>query len=376
MTIRIVPYAAEHEEAVRAFNARLAEKSLDAELYSTRFPTSHIPTWLPRRPGCDLYQEPFVAVDDEGEVRGGYILKQQQFLIKGESVQLADYQLPISEGIIDRRFTDLALRLYAAAIRHQPYLFGFGGGGYHTPNLRFLLAAGWKTVLASFWFRVVRPNAFLRNITALRTSSLRRAGFDFLAHTGLGWAGIKAIYSAIGKHRCPADVSYEIVSDFGDWADDIWNDAKHDYCLIAFRDQQDLNLIYPPTDRRFTRLKVMRNGRIIGWSVLLNTQMSGHRHFGNMRVGTVVGSLARVADACDVIACSRDLLEQNGADLIVSNQCSSIWARALKDCGFLRGPSNLPFLASPKVAALLEPFFENAPLFHLNRGDGDGPIHL
>ena len=29
MTLRIVPYTAEHEEAVRAFNARLAEKNLD-----------------------------------------------------------------------------------------------------------------------------------------------------------------------------------------------------------------------------------------------------------------------------------------------------------------------------------------------------------
>jgi hypothetical protein len=376
MTIRIVPYAAEHEEAVRAFNARLAAKNLDSSLYSTRFPTSHVPTWLPRRPGCDLYQEPFVAVDDEGEVRGGYTLKQQPFLVKGETVQLADYQLPMSEGIIDRRFTDLALRLYADAIRRQPHLFGFGGGGYHTPNLKFLIAAGWKTVLSSFWFRVARPNAFLRNITALRTSSLRRVGFDLLARTGLGWAGMKMLFAAIGKFRCSTNVTYEVVSDFGDWADDIWNEAKDDYCLIAFRDRLNLNCIYPPTDRRFTRLKVMRNGRIIGWSVLLNTQMSGHKYFGDMRVGTLVGSLAKAENARDVVACSRDLLEQNGADLIVSNQGSRIWSQALKESGFLQGPSNLPFLASPKVAALLEPFFENAPLFHLNRGDGDGPIHL
>jgi hypothetical protein len=109
---------------------------------------------------------------------------------------------------------------------------------------------------------------------------------------------------------------------------------------------------------------------------LLNTQMSGHRQFGGMRVGTLVGCLAKPADARDVVASARDLLEENGADLIVSNQQSGAWGRALKDCGFLQGPSNFPFFASPKLAALLEPFAANAETFHLNREDGDGPINL
>ena len=111
MTLRIVPYAAEHEEAVRAFNARLAAKKLDLNIYSTAFPTSHIPVWLPKRAGCNLYQEQFVALDDESMVRGGYILKHQTFLVKGNPLRMADYQLPISEGIIDRRFVDVTNRL-------------------------------------------------------------------------------------------------------------------------------------------------------------------------------------------------------------------------------------------------------------------------
>ena len=189
MTLRIVPYTAEHEEAVRAFNARLAEKNLDPNLYSTAFPTSHIPAWLPKRPGCDLYQEHFVAVDDESVVRGGYILKHQSFLVKGNPLRLADYQLPISEGIIDRRFINVGVRLYVDALRRQPYLFGLGGGGYHVPVVKFLLAAGWKTVLVPFWFRVVHPNAFLRNIAALRTSPARRGLCDLLGVQRPGMAG-------------------------------------------------------------------------------------------------------------------------------------------------------------------------------------------
>jgi hypothetical protein len=376
MSIRVVPYAAEHEEAVQAFNARLAAHDLDTSLYSTLFPPSHVPTWLPKRPGCDVYQEQFVALDDQSAVRGGYILKHNIFLVKGTSLHLADYRLPISEGIADRRFIGVALSLYADAIRRQPYLFGLGGGSYHVPIVRFLLTAGWRSVLVPFWFRVVRPNVFLRNISVLRQTPLRRAAADLLRCSGVGWLGIKAINGIIGKYRCPAPVTYELVDDFSEWTDDVWLQSKDHYSLISLRDRQVLQALYPAGDARFKRLKVARDGEVIGWAVLLLTQMSGHKQFGNMRVGTLVDCLAKPNDARDIVACSRDLLIEGGADLLVSNQASQAWSQALKDCGFLEGPSNFPFLAAPKLAAQLEPFEKTAAGFHLNRGGGDGPINL
>ncbi len=376
MTLRIVPHAAEHEEAVRAFNARLAAKNLDALLYSTAFPTSHVSTWLPRRPGCDLYQEKFVAVDDESAVHGGYILKHQTFLVKGNPLCLADYQLPISEGIADRRFIGVALSLYFDATGRQPYLFGLGGGGYHVPVVRFLLAAGWQTVLVPFWFRIVRPNAFLRNMSMLRNSFLRRRAADLLRCSGLGWLGTKAVHGIIGKYRHPAGVACELVDEFADWADDVWEECKGHYSLIAVRDRRILQVLYPSEGKRFKRLKVTRNGKVVGWAVLLTTQMSKHKQFGDMRVGTLVDCLALPDDARDVVACCREFLVEQGADLLISNQASQAWGNALKQCGFLEGPSNFPFLAAPKLAALLEPFKQTAEGFHLNRGDGDGPINL
>jgi len=376
MTLRIVPYTAEHEEAVRAFNARLAEKDLDLDLYSTVFPTSHVPVWLPKRPGCDLYQEQFVAVDDESIVRGGYILKHHSFMVKGNLLQLTDYQLPISEGIVDRRFINVAVSLYADALRRQSYLLGLGGGGYHVPIVKFLLAAGWQTVPVPFWFRLVHPNVFLRNIAVLRNSPSRRRVCDLLKYSGLGWLGVKAIQGVIGKHRRPAGVTYEVVGEFSDWTDDVWEACKTRYSLIAVRSQQILDVLYPASKTHFKRLKVMRNGKVVGWSVLLNTKMTGHKQFGDMQVGSVVDCLAKPDDARDVVACSRDCLVDGGADLLISNQASQAWCQALKECGFLEGPSNFPFLAAPKLAALLEPFKETAKGFHLNRGGGDGPIHL
>ncbi len=54
MAIRIVPYTAELEQQTREFNTRLK-----AGGSSMKFPESHIPQWLPRRQGNDLYQEHF-----------------------------------------------------------------------------------------------------------------------------------------------------------------------------------------------------------------------------------------------------------------------------------------------------------------------------
>ena len=376
MTIRIVPYTAELEPAVRAFNARIAAACLDPNLYSTRFHEHHAPAWLPPRDDCDLFQEQFLALDDDSIVRGGYVLKHQKFLIHGEPVRLAHYRLPISEGIIDSRFTTVAVRMYYDALGKQSRLFGLGGGGYHTPVNRFLIAAGYQAVTVPFYFRVVSPVRFLRNAAVLRSSQLRAAALDCLAWTGLGWLGIQTLQCLRHKHRPAASVACERVEEFGAWADDVWNQCKQHYSLIAVRDRQIVNVLYPRCDPRFVRLKITRAGAAIGWAVLLETRMSGHKQFGNMHVGTLVDCLAAPDDARDVTACARDVLESDGVDLMVSNQASEAWCRALRECGFLQGPSNLPFFAAPPLAALLQPFEENAKRFHLNRGDGDGPINL
>jgi hypothetical protein len=43
----------------------------------------------------------------------------------------------------------------------------------------------------------------------------------------------------------------------------------------------------------------------------------------------------------------------------------------MKDCGFLRGPSNFIFAASRDLAAMMQPFEQAISLSHLDRGDGD-----
>jgi hypothetical protein len=76
------------------------------------------------------------------------------------------------------------------------------------------------------------------------------------------------------------------------------------------------------------------------------------------------------------VRAARRELERRRVDLIVTNQAHSAWQAALRDEGFLSGPTNFLFAASPQLAQLLAPFETAQNEFHINRGDGDGPIHL
>jgi len=114
-------------------------------------------------------------------------LHSEASIVSGEReiLPLAAYQLPISEGIIDRRFVDLAVRLYVDALHRHP-ICSVLGRRLSCPVVKFLLAAKWKTVLVPFWFRIVHPNTFLQNIAVLRSSPVRRASLIFWMQR-LGW---------------------------------------------------------------------------------------------------------------------------------------------------------------------------------------------
>jgi hypothetical protein len=73
-----------------------------------------------------------------------------------------------------------------------------------------------------------------------------------------------------------------------------------------------------------------------------------------------------------VIHAARTWLERRGVDLVISNQAHAAWRKALRDDGFFQGPSNFLCGVSKPLAELVRSIGET----HLNRGDGDGPVHL
>ena len=353
MSLRIVPYTADHVAAVREFNRRLAPQGLD----ELQFPETPRPDSLP---GMEL----FVAVE-EGAVRGGYILRRQQFRVMGEDVPVAHYRLPLSEGVIDRKYAMLGLRLVRDALARQPRLYALGMGGEQHPLPQMLKRLAWRMCAVPFYFKVVHPFRFLREIRALRTTSARRLILDVAAYSGAGWLGLRLM----GHARRAGTVRPETPATFAGWADGVWEASRDGYAMLASRDSKTLDALYPPEDERFLRI---RSGG--GWAVLLDTAMQGHKQFGSIRVGTIVDCLAHPEETAAVVRAATSVLEKRGVDLIVSNQLQKDWGEALARVGFRKGPSNFLFAASPALAALLGEAEDGD--IHINRGDGDGPIHL
>ena len=354
MPLAILPFTADAAPAVREFNARLLAGGAPND---QQFPELSDASLMP---GSEL----FVAVE-EGKVRGGYILRRQQFTAGGTEVVTAHYRLPLSEGIVDRKYTMLGLRMVRDALAREPHLYAMGMGGWDKPLPKMLKSMKWQMCAVPFHFLVVHPGRFLRNIRPLRTSAWRRMAMDAAAFTGAGWLGMKALGMARTPRREPCDLAER----FAGWADDVWERSLPDYALLARRDAETLDELYPASDPRFLRVRAAG-----GWAVLLDTQMRDHKQFGALRVGTIVDCLAPAESADAVVRAAAGLLAERGVDLIVSNQLHAAWSRALLDCGFRLGPSNYLLALSPKFAECAGG--AAAERFHANRGDGDGPIHL
>jgi hypothetical protein len=361
MSLRIVPYAGDAVAAVREFNRRLLAGGLPADM---QFPETPDPGWLP---GMEL----FLAME-EGEVRGGYILRRQSLSVAGSAVSVAHYRLPLSEGIVNRAYATLGLRMVRDALAREPMLYALGMGARDKPLPAMLQRLGWSMWDVPFFFKVVHPGRFLRHIRALRTSAVRRAALDLAAFSGAGWLGMKALglINPFGRRlpRCEC----ELAPGFAPWADEVWERAHLEYALMAQRDAATLEQLYPASDARFLRVRAAG-----GWAVLLETQMRDHRQFGNMRVGTIVDCLAPLESAGAVIRAATGVLEDRGVDLIVSNQMHAAWGQALKESGFGGGASNYLLALSPVLSNIAGKIAGGASQeFHFNRGDGDGPIHL
>lgn len=370
--MQITAYGAEHEPAVKQFNARLRASGSDIF-----FPESHVSEELPRRDGLDIYDEYWLAADD-GLVRGGYILKHQPFLIAGEVRPAAHFRLPVSEGYYDKQFASLGIQMFLDAMRKQPLLFTVGLGGQDEAVTKMLVKAGWSLAEVPFYFRVIRPAAFLRNIVYLRTSPFRRAALNLLAASGLGTPAIHGYqrFKTRAARRLVSDYSYAIENEFGGWSDEVWRQASGSYAMIGVRTREILNALYPASEPRWLRLRVTSGGQTVGWAVVLNVPMEGHNFFGNMRVGSLIDCLAVPGKEPQVAAAAFDYLSQHGADIAVCNLSHRAWAPALQAVGFLEGPSNYIFAASKKVASLLAPFDEKKHLVHMTRGDGAGAGNL
>jgi hypothetical protein len=368
MALAIAPYTVDLEPAVHAFNQRLERAGV-----GFRFPD-----WRACADPEDaaIAKRGFVAVQDGGSVRGGYLVKDQDFWLNGRRARLGYLHLPLSEGLIDRRYSTLGIQLIAHALKRQPLLFGLGIGGRDEVFARVVSALGWTLQPVPFLFKIMRPFRVARGLRAVRGTSLRRAVNDVAAWTGAASVGIRMLQARLGSPRGTPNLQAASVETFDGWADDLWIQHRQAHRLAAWRDRAALELMYPAGSRKYLKWMWRSPQGAAGWVVALDTQMSGHKHFGDLRVGAIVDAFGDPSHAASMVGLVSGALAARGVDLIVSNQTSRTWVAALRRAGFSSGPSNYLFAASPALVKELGPLPDSLSTLHLTRGDGDGPINL
>lgn len=379
--IQIRPYTEELSESVADFNRRVAPANI-----SFSVPITPSAVWLPKAPDRTLHREIFLALDDTG-VRGAYTLKLQEFLCGGEIRTVGSCQMPISEGIVDKRYALVGLQIMQDALRRQPLAYDLGIGSFDASIAKVHKAMGWSFRALPFYFRIQHGGAFAREIRYLRTSPLRRLLLNLAAWSGIASLGAMLAHwgarqlstlrnGVLARFSRNCDVFAESFSTFGCWADDIWRQCGDHYSTIAVRTAEILNILYPPDSERFIRIRVLRRDRTVGWAVLLCTRMEESKYFGNMLVGSVVDCLAVPGEEATVMEEAHRILMRRRSDIVVTNQSHSSWRQACRMAGFIEGPSNYILGASKAFTALLSECDPRGDRVHITRGDGDGPIHL
>lgn len=372
MPIQVVPYTAEWVPAVLAFNDRLHATGTHWGWYG-----DPVDAWLPAR-DRKTWREHWLAIEDGALVRGAYALKPHEWSICGEPRLVVDWQGPVTEGLIDRRYNTLGLRLLREMLKRHPLLYSWGHGGLEQPMLQMLEKLGWLLHRTPFLLRVLHPVRFLRRNRLLRDTPTRRLALDLAAWSGAGSVGIRALHAArsIGKPRTPPAQASAFES-FDAWADDLWERCAPLYAAIACRDAATMNTLLPPGGwPHGIKLRVERDGRTLGWSVVLDTQMQDEARFGDLRVGSVVDCLAAPDDAEAVVGASLRFLRGRGVDVAISNQSHPSWIDGFRAHGFEAVAGRRVFAASPALRDALAPFEEAQRGLHLTNMDGHGPMGL
>jgi len=368
MPLTIQPYRPEHESAVADFNQRLRQAGQDENMVFYRYAE---PRWLPLTASARIYNEYFVAIDN-GIVRGGYALKTQDFLFPdGQVRSIGYYHHPLSEGIVNKAHAVVGTLLLRDAMLRAPLLYCLGMGGYGRPLPQMLIRLGWAHCLVPFFFRVLNPAKFLRQMQPLRESAKRRIAMDLAAFTGAGWAGSKLFqtYRALTASGTAKTELHEVAT-FEANSQLLWDRAKLTFAFTAARDRQTLQILYPPSETHLTRIEIKRGSNAIGWAVV-----GGRRKdlkYGNLRVGSVVDCWALPGEFLPVVRAATETLKRQAFDLILTNQSHQDWGNAFKAAGYLSGPSNFLFAASKKLTELLVPFDKTRVRMHMTRADGDG----
>jgi hypothetical protein len=225
-----------------------------------------------------------------------------------------------------------------------------------------------------FLVRIENGARFVQEARYVRRRAAVARLLDVAAATGA--ASLGATLARVALRRGPGlgpATTVETVAEFGPWADELWERCRAHYSFVGLRDAATLNRVYPKERPRLRRLRLVRDGRALGWAVLQVARMSDNPNFGNLHVGRITDVFGAPEHAGPVMRAAADALAAEGVDLMLSNQSHPAWCAALRRNAFLSVPSNFAFAPAPDLAKRIVAVDPEGRRLHLNRGDGDGP---
>ena len=327
--------------------------------------------------GFPTYREMLIA-EDGVEIRAGLLLYRGGLWEAGQERPFCWVQLPLSEGLVDSRYSMAIVMLIRAVITREPHPMSLGIGSLNEAYARLLDRLGWRHAKVPFVFHPVRPREMLRRLPALQGRPWVRASARAMGLLGLDLA-VGTFLELVRRRRRHLLRECVVQSEprFDEWADEVYQAARRDYGAAVARDAASLNVRYPPEDPRYIRLRVRHKstGEELGWIVVIHGQLQRSQYFGDLHVGTLVDGFGTRSDVARLVQAGAEHLADAGVDVIVANWSHAAWLSAAKRCGFLAGPSNYFLFVSPNDSSVLKP---SCPLseVHMTRGDNDGPGHL
>ena len=128
--ISIEEYSPQHQPAAAAFNRRMREANAPTDFLLAE-------TSVPSRTWAGVTVTQWIAVDGDGQIRGGVLSWNQQGMV-GRTVQrVINLQSPLSEGIIDPAYILVGSHIIKFFLRQTPYLYIVGMGAEDRPLPRW-----------------------------------------------------------------------------------------------------------------------------------------------------------------------------------------------------------------------------------------------
>jgi hypothetical protein len=319
----------------------------------------------------------YLAVDGE-IVRGGLLIASYPaYLGTGENVTVLNYREPLSEGIIDSKYTWLGLRLLKFVEQNGPYVFSLGMGSENAPFPRLLRGAGWSIRPVPFLFRVLRAGRFLTQLRLLQTSAVRRFASRSAAMTGIGRLGIQILQRrSLADRGHTRGLTFEKQTGWGSWANELWDRFRTNCSFGVRRDQETLAALYNTPHDRSQVFRLYRSGRTAGWIACQVTQMHTDKYFGEMKVATILDGVAIPEAMRALLGMAVHELDAQGTDIIITNQSHTGWIEAFRRLGFLTQRSNYILATNKRLTHAITGQSNGWENIHFTRGDGDGRFHL